>query len=116
MRSYLIRSVAFMAVLFGTDTSSVAGEASFTRCAARDMQILMMLEESASGNVILAPDGHDSLSALFDARIVCFEGRVLDALGIYDNIASRHTRDRVFSGRMNDSPVLHPDFEPPSLE
>jgi hypothetical protein len=110
MSSYLVRGVAFMAVLFGAVTSSAAGGASFTRCAARDMQILMMLEQSDSGNVIVVPDGHGSLSALFDARVVCLEGRVLDALAIYDNIASRYTMDRVFSGRMNDSPVPNPDF------
>jgi hypothetical protein len=110
MSSYLVRSVAFMAVLFGTATNSAAGGTSFTRCAARDMQILMMLEQSDSGNVIVGSDGHDSLRALFDARMVCLEGRVIDALAIYDNIASRHTTDRVFSGGVNDAPVPHPDF------
>src|SRR4051812_42533065 len=76
MSVYLVRSVAFMTVLFGTVTSSAAGDGSFTRCATRDMQILMMLEQSDGGNVVVSPDGHDSLRALFDARVVCLEGRV----------------------------------------
>jgi hypothetical protein len=110
MSSYIVRSVVIIAVLVGMVTSSAASGASFTRCAARDMQILMMLEQSDSGNVIVGSDGHDSLRALFDARVVCLEGRVLDALAIYDNIARRHTTDRVFSGGVNDAPVPRPDF------
>jgi len=90
MNRYLIRSVAIMAVLFGTVTSSVAGGGSFTRgCAARDMQVLMMLEQLDSGNDVAAQQMNEVMSELFDARMVCFSGRVLDALMIYDNLARR---------------------------
>ena len=86
MTSYLIRSVAAMAVLVGTVTSSVAGGGSFTRgCAARDMQVVMMLEQQDTNNDIAAHN--EALSTLFNARMVCFSGRVLDGLEIYDNIA-----------------------------
>jgi hypothetical protein len=112
MNSYLVRTSFIVAVFVATLTSAPAGGASFTRCATRDMQILIMLEQSDSdsANVLAAPDGHELLSVLFDARVVCLEGRVLDALAIYDNIARRYTTDRVFSGRMNDAPAPHPDF------
>jgi len=95
MDGYLIRSMAILAVLLGAVTSSVAGGGSFTRgCAARDMQVVMMLEQQDSDNDIAAHN--EALSTLFDARMVCLSGRVLDALEIYDNIARRIT-----SGPMN---------------
>ena len=51
MDRYLIRSMAILAVLLGAVTNSVAGGGSFTRgCAARDMQVLMMLEQQDSDN------------------------------------------------------------------
>jgi hypothetical protein len=82
--------MAILAVLLGAVTSSVAGGGSFTRgCAARDMQVLMMLEQQDSDNDIAAHN--EALSTLFDARMVCFSGRVLDALEMYDNIARRIT-------------------------
>jgi hypothetical protein len=102
MTSYLIRSVAAVAVLVGTVTSSAAGGGSFTRgCAGRDMQIMVMLEQHDSGNGIAAQQVNELLTTLFNARMVCFSGRVLDALEIYDNMARRLTADRVFSGRIN---------------
>ena len=95
MDGYLIRSMAILAVLLGAVTSSVAGGGSFTRgCAARDMQVVMMLEQQDTNNEIAAHN--EALSTLFDARMVCLSGRVLDALEIYDNIARRIT-----SGPMN---------------
>jgi hypothetical protein len=95
MNRYLISSMALIAVLLGTATSSLAGGGSFTRgCAARDMQVVLMLEQQDSDNDIAAHD--EALSTLFDARMVCLSGRVLDALEIYDNIARRIT-----SGPMN---------------
>jgi len=70
MTSYLIRSVAAMAVLVGTVTSSVAGGGSFTRgCAARDMQVLIMLEQLESGNGVAAQQVNEVISELFDARM-----------------------------------------------
>jgi hypothetical protein len=55
---------------------------SFTRgCAARDIQILMLIEERENSNVV----SPEKLSE--HARMVCYEGHVMDALAIYDNIA-----------------------------
>ena len=100
MSNYLIRSAAIMAVLVGMVTNSTAGGGSFTRgCAARDMQILMMMEQRDI--VIAAQELNEVLTTIFDARMVCFEGRVLDALEIYDNLAQRIASERIFFGRMN---------------
>ena len=100
MSNYLIRSAAIMAVLVGMVTNSTAGGGSFTRgCAARDMQILMMMEQRDI--VIAAQELNEVLTTIFDARMVCFEGRVLDALEIYDNLARRIASERIFFGQMN---------------
>jgi hypothetical protein len=102
MSSHLVRWATVMAVLVGTGTNSVAGGGPFTRgCAARDMQIMMMLEQRESANGIATQELKETLNAIFSARMVCSEGRVLDALEIYENVAQRITSDRMLSGRAN---------------
>jgi hypothetical protein len=86
MSSHFVRCAAVGAVLIGTITSGNAGGGAFTRgCAARDMQIMMMLEHREGTNAITAQEHRE----IFDARLVCSEGRVIDALTIYDGIARR---------------------------
>ena len=61
---------------------------SFTRgCAARDLQILMLIEERESTNTISAEGLSDALLTMMNARMVCYEGHVVDALAIYDSVA-----------------------------
>ena len=78
---------ALAAVGLGTlATTATAG--SFTRgCAARDMQVLMLIEERESASAISAQESTDAIMTMLHARIVCHEGRVLDALALYDDIA-----------------------------
>ena len=61
---------------------------SFTRgCAARDLQILFLIEEQEPAGSVAAERLGDALIEMMHARIVCHEGRVLDALAIYDAVA-----------------------------
>ena len=61
---------------------------SFTRgCAARDLQILFAIEEQEAAGSVPAERLSDALIEMMHARIVCHEGRVLDALAIYDAVA-----------------------------
>ena len=61
---------------------------SFTRgCAARDLQILFLIEEQEAAGSVPAERLSDALNEMMHARIVCHEGRVLDALAIYDAVA-----------------------------
>ena len=61
---------------------------SFTRgCAARDLQILFLIEEQEAAGSVPAERLSDALIEMMHARIVCHEGRVLDALAIYDTVA-----------------------------
>ena len=61
---------------------------SFTRgCAARDLQILFLIEQQETAGSVPAERLSDALIEMMHARIVCHEGRVLDALAIYDAVA-----------------------------
>jgi hypothetical protein len=78
----------------------VASAGSFTRgCAARDMQILMMIEERESANAISTEKSRDAVAAMMNARLVCYEGRVRDALELYDSISQSIMLNSVGSSR-----------------
>ena len=79
---------------------STASAGSFMRgCAARDMQILKMIEEREHANAVSADILNDAMLTMMHARIVCHEGYVVDALAIYDSIARSITPNPVLSGR-----------------
>jgi hypothetical protein len=78
--------------------STTAG--SFTRgCAARDLQILMVIEERENTNAVPADKLSDAMLAMLEARIVCHEGRVMDAMALYDSIVQSVTPDTFLSAR-----------------
>ena len=79
-------------------SSTTAG--SFTRgCAARDLQILMLIEERESTNAVSAEKLSDALLTMMNARMVCYEGRVVDALALYDSVVNSITPSTVQFGR-----------------
>ena len=79
-------------------TTATAG--SFTRgCAARDMQVLMLIEDRESNNTVSAEKLRDATLQVMHARIVCHEGHVLDALAIYDSIAQGIAPNPIQFGR-----------------
>ena len=83
-----------------TITNATAAGGSFTRgCAARDMQILMMLEQSERAYNISTQQMSDAVHTMMHARMVCFEGNVADALSLYDEIAKSITSDIVTTGQ-----------------
>jgi hypothetical protein len=51
------------------------------------MQVLMLIEERESLSAISAQKSTEAIIAMLDARMVCHEGHVLDALALYDGIA-----------------------------
>jgi hypothetical protein len=72
--------------------SSTAG--SFTRgCAARDLQILMVIEERESTNAVPRKKLSDAMLMMLEARMVCYEGRVMDAMTLYDSITQNLAPD-----------------------
>jgi len=69
---------------------------SFTRgCAARDLQILKLIEERESTNAISAERLTDVLLTILNARMICYEGHVVDALAIYDSVAGSLTSNNL---------------------
>jgi hypothetical protein len=64
-----------------------AAAGSFTRgCAARDLQLLTVIEEQELTGSIPAERIRHALLGMMHARIVCHQGRVFDALAIYDAV------------------------------
>jgi len=96
MRNHLFsRSlrVALAAFCLGAMINGAAA-GSFTRgCAARDLQILMLIEEHESTNAISAERLSDAMVTMMDARMICYEGYVVDALAMYDGVARSLTTD-----------------------
>jgi hypothetical protein len=73
---------------------------SFTRgCAARDLQILMVIEDHENTNAISAEKLSDAMLSMLEARMVCYQGRVVDALALYDHIVQDITPDMLLSAQ-----------------
>jgi hypothetical protein len=73
---------------------------SFTRgCAARDLQILMLIEERENTSAVSAEKLSDAMLTMLEARMVCYAGRVVDAMTLYDSIAQEITPDTLLSAR-----------------
>ncbi len=90
---------ALAVVCLATMTNS-ANAGSFTRgCAARDLQILMLIEEGESSNAVAPEKLSDALLTMMNARMVCYEGHVVDALAIYDSVAKSITPNPMLFGQ-----------------
>jgi hypothetical protein len=82
----LLVSVAVAALCPHAITETTAG--SFTRgCAVRDVQILMLIEEHESTNVIPPQQLGEAMRLMMEARMICRDGHEADALAMYDNAA-----------------------------
>ena len=78
---------ATAALCMGATINGMAA-GSFTRgCAARDLQILMLIEQREETNAISADRLSDALVTMMNARMICYDGHVVDALAIYDGVA-----------------------------
>jgi hypothetical protein len=79
--------VAAAALCLGAMIDGIAA-GSFTRgCAARDLQILMLIEERENTNAVSPERLSDAMLTMMNARMKCYEGHVMDALAIYDSVA-----------------------------
>ena len=87
-----LASVCLCTMIDGTTAGS------FTRgCAARDLQILMLIEERENTNLVSTKILSDAMLTMLEARIVCHEGRVMDAMVLYDSIVESVTPDTFLS-------------------
>ena len=96
-------ALAIAAVFLATVTNGMAGGGTFTRgCAARDIQIMMMLEASN----VSAQQMDDTMLTIMHARMMCYGGQVVDALALYDDIARSIASDWVLSSRPRSAPGI----------
>jgi hypothetical protein len=86
--------VCLCAMMNGTTAGS------FTRgCAARDLQILMLIEEREHTNAVSAETLGDAMLSMLEARMICHQGRVVDAMVLYDSIVRDITPDTFLSAQ-----------------
>jgi hypothetical protein len=91
---------AFLVAAFLGALTSAGAAGAFTRgCAARDLQILMLIEERENTNTVAADTLNDAMLTMLQARIVCHEGHVVDAMALYDSIARSVTPDALASAQ-----------------
>ena len=48
---------------------------------------IMLIEERENTNVISAERLSDAMATMMNARMICYDGHVVDALAIYDSVA-----------------------------
>jgi hypothetical protein len=96
MQTSVIAVCAAAAISIGSAAAGLAAGGTFTRgCAARDLQIMMMLET----NTISPHRVNDAVRTMMHARMMCLDGQVVDALAVYDDIAQSITSDWVLFGQ-----------------
>jgi hypothetical protein len=96
---------ALAAVFLATLTTTATAGSFLRGCAARDMQILTLIEERETAKAVSAEQLRDAMHTLMHARIVCHEGYVVDALSIYDKIAQSIAPNPVFVGRAKSTEI-----------
>ena len=86
---WIFRPTSWMlATVIVSVMTHAAAAGSFTRgCAARDLQLLIVIEERELTGSIPAEKISQALLEMMHARIVCHQGQVVDALAIYDAVA-----------------------------
>src|SRR5436190_24203053 len=72
-----------LAAIFLIASAATANAGSFMRgCAARDMQILVLIEDRESKSAVSAEKLREAILSMMHARIDCHEGHVMDALAL----------------------------------
>jgi hypothetical protein len=89
-----------LAVIVLSTTGGGAPASSFTReCAIRDLQVLMLIEDRQSAGAVDSEDLDDAVFTMLRAQTACHEGRVADALSLYDDISRRISTTDLGFGR-----------------
>ena len=96
---------ALAALTLATLTTTATAGSFLRECAARDMQILMLIEDRETTKAVSAEQLRDAMHTLMHARIVCHEGYVVDALAIYDRIAQSIASNPVVVGRAKSTEI-----------
>ena len=100
-----LRQWALAAVILATLTATATAGSFLRGCAARDMQILVLIEDRETTKAVSAEQLRDAMHTLMHARIVCHEGYVVDALAIYDRIAQSIAPNPLVVGRSKSTEI-----------
>jgi hypothetical protein len=102
MRKNLVRLAVGCALASVLLITAIGGAAagSFTRgCAARDLQILKMIEEHEIGDTVSGEKLSEAMFMMMHARMVCYQGHVIDALALYDDVIQVMSAHPILSER-----------------
>jgi hypothetical protein len=89
----LLASCLAAGAAIATTMTTIERNATFSElCAARDLEALALLEQQEEAEGVAQDSLSDALYAIVQARIVCEQGRVAEALAIYDGIGSKATQ------------------------
>jgi hypothetical protein len=110
MNATLFQCVAVSALaavcLSATMNAATAGGGAFTRgCAARDMQVLLMIEDREANSAVPTETLTAAVLTIMHARNVCHGGYVVDALAIYEGIIQSITPSPVMSSRPHSTEI-----------
>jgi hypothetical protein len=96
---WIFRPTSWMlATVIVSVMTHVAAAGSFTRgCAARDLQLLIVIEEQELTGSIPTEKINEALLEMMHARIVCHQGQVVDALAIYDAVTESVRAGRAYT-------------------
>jgi hypothetical protein len=84
LRHLIVLGIAAVHLAAWTANATAGG---FTRgCASRDLQVMMMIERHEGSNSIAPEKLSEAMVSMMNARMVCHEGLVVDALALYDEI------------------------------
>jgi hypothetical protein len=96
LRHLIVLGLAAAHLSAWTGSATAGG---FTRgCASRDLQVMMMIEQHEGGSSIAPEKLSEVLVSMMNARIVCHQGYVMDALALYDEIIANLANPPVMFG------------------
>jgi hypothetical protein len=103
---YIAVSTLAALCLSATMNAATAGGGAFTRgCAARDMQVLKMIEDREAAHAVSPETLTAAMLTMMHARNVCHGGYVVDALAIYEGIIQSITPSPVLSSRPHSTEI-----------
>jgi hypothetical protein len=70
-----------------TATAGEHTESFALACANRDLQLITLIEEHGKADIVAPEELTQAFLIVLQARIACYEGRVCEAIALYDGIA-----------------------------
>jgi hypothetical protein len=82
----LLAGIAVWLLCMGGGPAAAQATSARSLCAARDVQVITLIEEHGTANDIASERLSKAGLAQMEARLACSEGRVKEAVALYDGI------------------------------